>query len=255
MIIIVDINESTADKNSRAEKEKYVKLLQKSFSNVISANTKIDVQVRLGNGENLAIERKNPFDFLASIADGRLERQIEYMHSKAKFVAVIVTGKLNWANEYVYADEEKTNWKSVSVRGMVRTIMLSGTMIDYCPPSRYAEQINEIIQTCSRDHGRMFIKRRIVTFPPLDERVQILANFPGISVTLAERVLIWAKVMNGDKSKADDYASLASTLHWISIMTQIDKASRPTGWGTAKILTVRKMLGLSSNEYIGVNSE
>lgn len=254
MLVIVDKNESTADKNSKKEKEKYVKQLKEYFSNVISANTRIDVQVPLDNGKKIAIERKNPMDFLASIADGRLKKQIEYMHSKADFVGVIVTGKLNWANEKVIADDVMTDWKSVSIRGMIRVIMMSGTMIDYCPPSRYAEQIKEIVVTCSGDHSKGFVKRRIVTFPPIPEDIQILARFPGLSIELAERAFIWAKMMEGDRSE-NEYATLAQTLHWISIMNTIDKSSRPEGWGQAKVLTVRKMLGLVSNEYIGVIAE
>ena len=51
------------------------------------------------------------------------------------------------------------------------------------------------------------------------------------------------------------YGSIASALHWMSILSQIDKDSRPAGWGAAKILTQRKFLGLASNQYIGLNEE
>ncbi len=251
MILIVDQNE-------KATNPKIVSSLENHFSKVIISNLKCgDVNIPMDDGSVLAIERKAPYDFLASIADGRIFEQVESMALHAKYSAFIVTGKFTYTDksDMCCIEGENTNWKGSAVRATMTVIQFSGCPIIFCPESKYAEMIAELYNTVNKpDERRGIRKNRIITFPPVDNRVQLMAQFPGIGLKLAESAMHWVKVMENDTSE-DEYPSIALTFHWLSIMAQIDKGSRPEGWGAKKILTFRKFMGLSSNQYIGVISE
>lgn len=250
MIVVVDTNEA-------ATNPKTIEQLRKHFSNVVLANICCDVQIPLSDGSVLAIERKAPSDFLASLNDGRLKQQVEAMHKIAKFVAVVITGRFEYGgNGFVKIEDEKTNWKSTSIRGMLRALQWSGTAVEFCPSSFYAQMIEELYTTCNNeDHRQGLQKHRVITFPPLDDRLQILGQFSGVGIESAQSLLQYAGVM---ENNADDegYGSLAAALHWMTIMSQIDPNSRPKLWkgksGSKKILSNRKLLGLASNEYLAI---
>lgn len=254
MLLIVDQNEQSTN-------PKTVAALKKHFSNVVIANIDCDVQIPLPDGSVLAIERKAPSDFLASIGDGRLKEQIERMHRIAQYVAIIITGKINYAgNGFVKLDnkEEPEKWKSVSVRGMLRSIQLSGTIIEWCPANFYPQMIEEIYTTCSsEDHRQGLQKHRTITFPPLDDRLQLLGQFSGVGIESATSLLEYAGMMEND---ADEFGfgTLAAALHWLTILALIDPNSRPKHWtgkrGASKILSNRKLLGLKSNQYLKVET-
>lgn len=251
MMVIVDTNEkSTAPKVFAS--------IKKHFSQVIVANlTAGDINIPLDDGGVLCIERKTPADFLGSIADGRIFEQVEAMSSIAKYSAFIVTGYFTYGDksDAVFIDGEKTNWKGRAVRAVMTLIQYANCALIFCPPSQFCNQIAELYSTVNKPEERSgFRKKRIVTFPPLDERVEILCGFPGLGVKLAESLLTFAGMMEGEADELG-FGSLASALRWATIMGIIDKNDRPAGWGAAKIMAFRKMLGLKSNEYIDLNSE
>lgn len=266
MLLIVDTNEKSSS-------PKVFQQLQRHFSNIVVTDlphreyggtslTAGDINIPLDDGNILAIERKTPTDFLNSIPNRHIFNQIEVMAQHAKYSAVIITGTIGYMEktDIVTADGERTDtrgkgWSGRSVRSALNVIQYSGCPIQFCPPNRYCEMIEEIYSTVNKpDKHQGVDKRRVITFPPVDERVEYLCHLPGVDLTLAERLLKFAGTMDNN---ADDwgYGTVASALHWASIMSGVDKNSRPKGWGPYKILTVRKFLGLSSNEYIGVNSE
>jgi hypothetical protein len=114
------------------------------------------------------------------------------------------------------------------------------------------KEIYDVVNKPSEHKG--IVKNRIVTFPPIDERIQFLAQLPSVGLESAESLLQFAGMMD-DNADEDGYGTLASALHWISIMSQIDKDSRPVNWVGKRILTNRKFFGLKSNEYISIQSE
>lgn len=252
MLVIVDSNEfSTSPKT--------IEQLQNYFGEktIVKGNIECDIRICLDNGEWLAIERKTPNDFLSSIGDGRLKEQIENMHIRNKYVAICITGKVLYGgNGFCKVDGENTNWKAVSVRGMIRAIQFSGTMLEWCPVAYYSQMVQEIYETCnSKTHMQGLQKHRTITFPPLDERIQILGQLPGVGIESASSLLEFAGMMD-NCSDEFGYGSLASALCWITIMSQIDNNSRPKLWngkkGAYKILTNRKLFGLESDEYLKI---
>ncbi len=262
MIVLTDTNElATSPKTIARLKEYFGK------ENVIVCNitkyagvTAGDVNVPLDDGTILAIERKTPTDFLSSIT-GHLQDQVEAMSRHAKYYSVIVTGSIQYGmNNTVLADHEITGWKANDVRGLVRAIQFAGCSIEYCPEDSYPMVIEEIYKTVNKpDEHQRLRRNRIITFPPLDERIQILAQFPGgakmkLGIKSATSLLKFAGTMDKNADE-DGYGTLASAVHWATILVQIDQGSRPSGWSANKILTFRKMWGLASNEYIGVIAE
>lgn len=251
MIIIVDTNEKSTN-------PKVVQSIEKHFSKVIIANLNAgDVNLTLDDGSVLAIERKMPYDFLASIADGRIFEQVECMARNAKYSAIIVTGTFTYRDksDIVCIGDEDTNWKGASVRAVMNVIQYSGCPIVFCPPSKYCDMIAELYNLVNKpDERRAIHKNRIITFPPVDERVQFIAQLPGVGMKMAESLLKFAGMMDNN-ADIDGYGTVISALHWLSILSQIDKDSRPAGWQAKRILTQRKFLGLSSNQYIGLNEE
>lgn len=246
MILIVDTNEKATNK-------KVVKELEKCFSQVI-VTTLIagDVNVPLDDGSLLAIERKTPNDFLASIADGRIFEQVERMAQNAKYSAIIVTGYFTYGekNDMVYIDGEQTNWKGPAVRSTMSLIQYSGCALIFCPPTRYPSQIAELYNTVNKPDERRGIKKhRIITFPPVDERVEFIAQLPTIGLKLSESLLKFAGMMDNNADE-EGYGSIIGALHWLSIMGGISQKERPKGWGPEKILTQRKFLGLAPSGYI-----
>jgi ERCC4-type nuclease len=267
MILIVDQNEKDMNPD-------VVSSLKKNFSNVIIANlphheyggikvTSGDINIPLDDGSLLAIERKTPPDFLGSIPDRHIFNQVETMAKHAKYSAVIVTGGFTYGQKddmcYILkqdGERDITNWNGKDVRGAITAIQYSGCPVIFCPSSRYCQTISELYTTVNKpDVHQAIVKRRIITFPPVDDRVQFIAQLPGVGLKSAESLMKWVRMMEGDITTEDEYCSIALALHWITIMVQIDKGSRPAGWGATKILTIRKFLGLESNQYLGLNSE
>lgn len=255
MLLLVDQNEA-------ATSPKTIEALRKHFTNVALVNSRIDVQIPLEDGTKIAIERKTPSDFISSIGDGRLKEEIERMHSVAKFCAVVVTGRINYAgNGFVRGDgiQEERKWKSTSVRGMLRAIQLSGTILEWCPVNYYAQMIEEIYTTCSsEDHRQGLKKERIITFPPIDERIQFLGQLCDFGIESAKQLLHFAGTLDQNADE-DGFGTVASALHYLSIMGQFPLAARPKLFrgkrGVNKILSNRKLLGLASNQYLAIITE
>lgn len=254
MLLIIDPNE-------KATNPKVVADLQKSFSHVIVSKSRLkagDVNLPLDDGNLLAIERKTPSDFLNSIVDGRIFEQVENMAKYSKYSAFIVTGR------FLYKDksddvvielgegetETRDRWKGSSVRNAITVLQYSGCPVIFCPPHKYAMMISELYTLVNKPSERQAVrKNRIITFPPVDERVQFIAQLPHIGLTLAQNIMEFTNTMDGGKE--GECGDICSALQYITIMMTIDKASRPVGWGHGKVLTVRKFLGLASDEYLG----
>ncbi len=256
------------DKSEESSNPKFVQMLKKNFAQVIvtnlphriHGNTKVtagDINIPLDDGNLLAIERKTPEDFLASISHRRIFNQVEVMANNAKYSAVVITGKISYGGKHdmTYINDEVTEWSGASVRAVIRAIQYSGCVVDFCPQDQFCNQITEIYKLVNKpDKHQSIVKNRIITFPPIDERVEFIAQMPGVGLKLADSLLIFAGKMENNADELG-YGSVAAALHWVTLLSQIDKAERPAGWGAAKILTIRKFFGLASDEYFATVKE
>ncbi len=261
MLIIVDKNEEDVNKD-------IVKQLKKYFSQVVVANlphrehggvtvTAGDINIPLSDGSILAIERKTPEDFLQSIASNHIYDQLEVMAQHAKYSAFIVTGYFEYTNksDMVSIDGNVTKWRGASVRATMSLIQYSGCALIFCPVNQYPNMIAELYNTVNKPDERIHVaKNRIITFPPVDERIEFIAQLPGVGLKLATSLLKFAGMMDNN-TDSEGYGTVASALHWITILASMDKNERPKGWGPANILTVRKFFGLESNQYITMLKE
>jgi len=250
MIIIADINE-------KATNPKVIASLKKLFPSLKLQQLKFgDLNVILDNGDLLAIERKEAHDFLGSIGDGRVFRQVEAMSNGAKWCAIIIQGVISFdENDMTEINGKVTNWRGASVRGALLAIQWSGCPIIFTAsfPYDYAEIVADIIKFCSKPdvHHQSLGRKRIVTFPPISLPEEIVAGFPGIGLKRARSLINFAKDMD-DKSKEP---SLAKALCWVTYLPRLDYKSRPEGWGDKTVTNFRLALGLSDNEHLIIEEE
>ena len=257
MIIVVDKSEQdTSPSTIENLKHTFPNLLIANLPHRQHGNTKVtagDINIPLDDGNVLAIERKTVSDLLGSIPNRHVMNQIEVMHSHAKFVALIITGKLRYSvTDMVMDDKRTTEWNGRDVRSLLRKIQLSPAIVEFCPEHEYANMVMEIYKTVTNiDNLPKTYKNRIVTFPPVDERVQFLAQLPSVSLVRAMSLLNFAGMMEGVKPDEDGntFGTVAQALHYMSILSHFDKDTRPEGWGSQTILTNRKFIGLASDTY------
>lgn len=204
MIIIVDQNEK--DTNPEV-----VASIKRHFTNVIVTNlphhehggtrvTAGDVNLPLDDGNLLAIERKTPTDFVQSIFSGHLFDQVEIMAQHAKYSAVIVTGRFTYTekSDIVRIDDnrEYPKWKGAAVRGAITTLQYSACPVIFCPPNKYCQMIFEVFNTVNKQDARQTVKKnRIITFPPVDNRVEFIAQLPGTGFELSLILLLLCKFL------------------------------------------------------------
>ena len=245
MIIIVDSNEQAT--SSRTMKELYTVFPKFMVSKLASG----DINIILDDGSILAVERKEIHDFLGSISDGRIFKQVETMADNAKYYAVIIEGSLqiNYDTDMVIANGELTNWKGSSVRAALFSIMWSGCPVSFSPKGCYAQTVEEMAKLVSKnDEHLQRIHRRIVTFPPIEIAQDILMAFPNVGFKRAESMIKFCGE-NGNDGK------LADMLCWAAAMPEIPYESRPAGWGNAMVKSFRETFGLEDDEYLDKRKE
>lgn len=250
MIVIVDSNEQAT--NSTA-----VNNMRKVFPDLIVSHLQTgDVNVILDDGRKLAIERKKPYDFLASIADGRLFNQVERM-SVCDFSCVIITGGFVYdADDKVIINGQRkgetTNWYGGAVRAALIIVQMASCPVIFSSPRMFAHDMLEFIKVASKPtkHYQKVVKRRIVTFPPIADneediiKIEILAQFNGVGAKKAKSLLEFVGV-NGK------FGTLANAIEWgSSVIPHLDE--KPKFWGKETILNFRTILGLAEDERIKI---
>lgn len=240
------------DKNEKATNPKMVAAIKTVFKKAKLDKLEFgDVNIVLDNGDVLSIERKMAGDFLGSIGDGRVFRQVEKMSQNAKWSVIVLQGKLEFDDEdMTIADGRQTNWKGNSVRNAMLSIEFSG-----CPiigiddnPNTFVSIILDLIKFCSKPdvHHQKLGMRRIITFPPITVAEDIIAAFPNIGLKRARALMKYQADMN------EGVQSLGQALCWIARFDRIAYQSRPEGWGNKIISNMRIHLGLGDNEYLTI---
>jgi len=246
MFILVDSNE-------QATNPKVLSRMQRVFPNLQITQLPFgDVNIVLDDGNILAVERKMPGDFLGSIGDGRVFRQVEAMSNGAKWCVIIIEGTFEFTqNDMVRIGLETTNWKGSSVRGAMMAIQWSGCPIVFTYPDNYPYVIADMIEFCNKPdiHRQSLGRKRIVTFPPIELKEEIVSAFPGIGLKRAKALFEFAG------SQHDGISTLAEALCWVSSFPKIASKSRPEGWGDKTVTNFRGALGLRDDEYIDIKEE
>ena len=88
-----------------------------------------DLWVKCEDGNTLIVERKEPTDLMASIADNRLFNQAAKMRQVSNWCYVVVTGKIDDAN---FIDDTGRKWTYASIWGALLSVQEMGVMIIFC---------------------------------------------------------------------------------------------------------------------------
>ena len=254
MLVMVDSNELSTN-------PKVVELLREYFPKLQVMSLEFgDINVVLENGSLLSIERKNVSDFLSSIGDGRVFNQVERMAAGAKFYAIIMIGKIEFdKDDMVVVDNHVTGWRGVAVRAAIYSLQWSGCPIEWCTTyDSLPFIVNEMIKFCEQPevHLQKIGHKRIVTFPPVDSRVEIIASFPNVGLKRADSLLRFARDQNKEyKDIEDPYSTVIEALAWASAFPLIKSRARPEGWGDKIVQNLRISLGLDTQEYIDIRKD
>ena len=239
------------DSNEQATNPRIVEKLYRYFPSLaVSHLTCGDANIITDAGKTVAIERKEPSDFLGSIGDGRVFRQVENMAQNSDYSAIIITGTLEFdlKTDAAIANGQLTNWHGKAVRAALCDIMWSACPVLWSNENNYGEVILEVVDFCKKPGVREHLKPRPVTFPPPDERVQILSGFPGVGFKRAKALLSFV----GHRNKL---GKLGEALVWASSMGAIKEDVRPDGWGTSTIENFREVLGLKEDERLAITED
>jgi len=278
MLVVIDTNEGTdreknhVDQYGRPDRDKRtdsanvraVARLKKYFKNLQETPLSSgDINVILDGGKVLAIERKRCGDFLGSIGNGRIFRQVENMAKNATWSCIMIEGLISFDQDdmavittYDKQDRrtgtEETQWKGVSVRGAMYAIQWSGCPIITIEPEQLPNVIVDLANFCAKpmEHYQSMGRHRYVTFPPLTITEEIIASFPGVGTKRTRSLMKFSKELNDNK-----VATLAETLAWGSNLDKIHKKSRPEGWGDIVVTNFRGTLGLDQGEYLDIKQE
>jgi ERCC4-type nuclease len=284
MLVLVDSNEDTdraKKKNEEARKKgrddlvvthsnkRVMERLRQRFPDVQAAPlTCGDINIILDEGGTLAIERKRAGDFLGSIREGHLKRQVQRMNENADWSIVIVEGLITFdkddmaviplfdKNDDIYA-YETTGWHGEAVRSTTYALMFNGTPV---VAIKYPQQLPDIIETfvkfCSKpaEHMQGLPRRRLVTFPPMTVQEDIFMQFPGVGGKRTRSLVQFAYDQNGDLGGTEHMNTpvLAEMLCWGSYLIKIEPRSRPEGWGDTTCLNFRAALGLQEGQYLNI---
>lgn len=114
-----------------------------------------DVLVVADDGKLLAIERKTAQDFVASIQDGRLTRQIAVMREMTPWIYVLLDGHLqpDLVGDTLI-DGQRSGWKWNAVVGAMITAQELGAVIVPCP----GEFESRVVALAERSRGDVRLK-------------------------------------------------------------------------------------------------
>lgn len=175
--------------------------------------------------DNLIIERKEPADLLASIADARLFNQVAAMRSLSEWVYVVITGQLTPG--YISG----TNWTLRSIQGALLKAQELGAHI--VTANGEADFAPTLAWLYKRDRSKIVILDPRKYGIPMTQAQEIMASLPGIGPERA-----------GDMLQELD--TVARCLEWL---TGNDPVTIP-GIGPKTREGCKKALGLKSDESL-----
>jgi len=243
-MLLVDINEQSTAPTIFAQLRDYF-----GAGNVLPVQLPIgDLAVQLGNGNGLLrVERKDPNDFVASIADGRLVHQVDGMVKSNAWPAVVITGSLSYdTDDMLCINGKSTNWHGTSIRGALRATQWAGCLVDYCAPGHYARTVDELIKFASKPshaqyHPANRKRKPLIDFYPdetaIQERVEFLMGLPNVGAKLARSLIDWCGARDHTQ-----VGSLAEALSWVTMFPDMDKVGLPEGWSPKKAIPARDFI-------------
>jgi len=195
--------------------------------------------VRLESGDilypqgSLAIERKSPGDFLASIASGRLADQVQGLCAAASFPVVVVEGSLFEKDGKVVAEGRETQWNWTSIACAILSVQARGALFLQVPQRLWADTVRVLCSWCrGKVEGELTVPKRRAVFDAPPE-LAFLTGLPGIGLKRAKELL--------------DYAG---TPAWALTSVTMDDPHSPVGRALRE--KIREFLGLLPGQVLSV---
>jgi ERCC4-type nuclease len=182
-----------------------------------------DIQI-----EDIIIERKEPNDLLASIADGRLFNQCCEMRQDFEWCYVVICGQMPWGYDGKIVG---TQWNFRSIQGALLQVQELGIGITYAQnDTDLAHTVAWLINRPRTQH--IIIPPRKFGLPMMDDQ-KVLASMPGIG---SERALELLKEHN-----------LRDAL-----LCLVDPKCKVPGIGEKTKTNIRQLFQLANNQILGV---
>lgn len=140
------------------------------------------------------VQRKEVVDFLASIRDGRLAREL----AQLQFVnhpMLIIEGKLRWTTTGELLTSYGERWTKAQLQGYIWSIQARGILTTYTESS--TETVDSVFMyyrwTSKLKHASTFVRPKPTTpwGKPTNREYQVhlLQGLPGVGVELANRLI------------------------------------------------------------------
>lgn len=185
-----------------------------------------DVWIETANGW-IIVERKEPLDLLASIADGRLFNQCLGMRLESNWCYVLVTGSLNYDMQGKVLD---TGWDLRAVWGALLTVQELGVSVVFG-----SDLPTDLTWLAGRKRTKHIIQPRLDALPmPEDQR--ILASLPGIGLGRAAELLKEHNLRD-------------------ALLCLLDPACKVTGIGPKTKENLRQIFNLAQDEILQIGKK
>lgn len=197
-----------------------------------------DIWITCEDGETLAIERKEPEDFINSMTSGRLINQANGLAQYRKggiWPYLMITGDLmSGPNGGTYVNGKISNVKFAAVQGELLSIQELGVFVTFANDSRDLEQA--VLRLSNRN------RNPVMTIPGpkrkgtvMGKGAEFLAGLPGIGASFADAILM----NSGTPAKALEKLTNKEPIPNVQI-------------GQKRRETIRAVLGLKENETLKV---
>jgi len=201
-----------------------------------------DLQVIRDDNTMIFVERKTASDLVASIEDGRLQKQCAamgevmreaYSHEEGRRITSIlfVTGQLSPRRGKTVLEGVEINWKWASIQGALLSAQAYGVQVYFGESDYDVEPF--ILSLLKKELFGSFYLKPTKEHKDLSQTINMLANLPGIGLQKA--------VMLSERSNDNliDALRIAS-----------DKDMKLPGIGEKTKQAIRKAIGIADNETI-----
>ena len=177
--------------------------------------------------DDIIIERKEPADLLASIADGRLFNQCAEMRNESAWCYILIMGQLTWD----FAGKiTGTGWNFRSVQGALLRCQELGISVVHAQNDN--DLCTALIWLANRKRTQhVFLPQR--TGLPMPDDQRILASLPGIGPERAGELL-------NERNLRD------------ALLCLVDPECKTKGIGVKTKTNIRELLNLSEGEILGI---
>jgi len=205
--------------------------------NINKDKKSIDYTLICDDGAIIAIERKTPDDLLGTLAEGRLDDELQRLIKLTQESYLVITGVLRFnKNRKVITDGRGvTKWEYYKVMAKLRSIQRDGIIVSFCEHDSYFEE--HVIGICKTDRSKpkvLMPKRDMIRVGDLE---RIFLAFPGMGHETFQRLGM--------------YCGGEPFMMWLAMFE--DETTEVKGISERMIGEWRSIFGLWCDMYFAIN--